>query len=153
MTTVDSGTLGRLRLSAVATACLPVWEDFMVTPAEPYNTLFAGTDKLTVDVSTAAVTSVAAAIFVTPANKFRTDTNGNVKLTTAARAEPGKGAPAVNADLALKIDYQYKSWRNKKTQGASTWSLYNDAGAVVDQRATVSDDGTTATKGEIVSGP
>jgi len=97
-------------------------------------------------------TDVADVILLTPANLLRTDTQGNVKITTAARAEPGQGAPAVGADLAKKIDYLYKSWRNKKTQDSSTWSLYNDAGAVVDQKATISDDGSTATFGEIGSG-
>jgi hypothetical protein len=102
--------------------------------------------------TTEAVSDITAAIFVTPANKLRTDTQGNVLLTTAARAEPGQGAPAVNADAMKKLDYLFKSWRNKKTQDATTWSLYNDAGAVVDQKATISDDGTTATIGEIGSG-
>lgn len=69
------------------------------------------------------------------------------------RAEPGQGAPAVNADLATKIDYLYKAWRNKAEQTSTTWSLYDDAGTTVDQKAPVSDNGTTATKGEIASGP
>ncbi|NNE62344.1 MAG: hypothetical protein HKN35_15740 [Woeseia sp.] len=70
-----------------------------------------------------------------------------------ARAEPGQGAPPVNPDLATKIDYLYKAFRNRKTQTATTFSLYDDAGTVVDQKSTVSDDGTTATLGEIVTGP
>jgi len=71
------------------------------------------------------------------------------------RAEPGQGAPAVNPDAMSKLDYVYKFLRNKstfnKTTGAA--SLYNDAGAVVDQKATGSDDGTTFTKGEWGTGP
>lgn len=285
LSTVDSGTLGRLKVSVAATACLPVWQDYIVLPAVPYNSLIAGSDYLTVDLvqnngaattvskltsakldaalvdfvgttewndaigdlstiatadidgglaafvgstewndaigglstlstadldtaisaaglstlSTAdldgALTQYAAAttgdlddittrlpaalttdgnikadalkvngatpqkstdiadvILSTPANLLLTDTQGKVSITTAARAEPAQGAPAVNADLAKKIDYLYKSWRNKKTQDSSTWSLYNDAGAVVDHKATISDDGTTATFGEIGSG-
>lgn len=70
-----------------------------------------------------------------------------------ARAEPGQGAPLVNATALAKLDYLYKNWRNKKTQTASEFDLYNDAGDTVDQKATVSDDGTTATKGEIATGP
>jgi len=68
------------------------------------------------------------------------------------RSEPGQGAPAVNADAMTKLDYLYKFMRNKKEQTATEFSLYNDAGAVVDQKSTVSDDGTTATVGEIVTG-
>jgi len=68
------------------------------------------------------------------------------------RAEPGQGAPAVNPDLATKIDYLYKAWRNKKTQTATAHTLYADNGTTADQAATVSDDTTTATFGEIGSG-
>jgi len=68
------------------------------------------------------------------------------------RAEPGQGAPAVNADLATKIDYLYKFLRNKTEQTATTMSIYNDAGTVVDHKASVSDDATTATKSEVISG-
>ena len=52
-----------------------------------------------------------------------------------------------------KLDYLYKVARNKKVQDASSWSLYNDAEAVVDQKATVSDAAGVATFGEIGSGP
>jgi hypothetical protein len=238
LTTADSGTLGRLRVSVLDTKCLPVWQDYQIVAANQYNSIMLDSDKLQVDVTqnngaastfvstgdldaaivsrgstfssgqltaalvsfvgttewndaigglstlstadldtaidaaglstlstgdlddaltayaptTEAVSDITAAIFVTPANKLRTDTQGNVLLTTAARAEPGQGAPAVNADAMKKLDYLFKSWRNKKTQDATTWSLYNDAGAVVDQKATISDDGTTATIGEIGSG-
>lgn len=69
------------------------------------------------------------------------------------RAEPGQGAPAVNADMATKLDYIYKAWRNKTEQTATTLSVYDDAGTTVDHKSTVSDDATTATKGEIVTGP
>jgi len=69
------------------------------------------------------------------------------------RGEPGQGAPAVNADMATKVDYLYKNWRNLSKQTSTTYSLYNDAGSTVDQKSTDSDDTTTATKGEIVSGP
>jgi len=74
-------------------------------------------------------------------------------LATDTYAEPGQGAPAATATLAAKINYLYKSWRNRKTQTATTRSLYNDAGAVVDQVATDSDDGTTLVKGELGTGP
>jgi hypothetical protein len=69
------------------------------------------------------------------------------------RTEPGQGAPAVNPDAMTKLDYIYKAWRNKTEQTATTLSLYDDAGTTVDQKATVSDDATTATKGEIGAGP
>jgi hypothetical protein len=74
-------------------------------------------------------------------------------LATDTYAEPGQGAPAATATLAAKVNYLYKAWRNKKEQTATTWSLYDDAGSTVDQKSTVSDNGTTGSFGEIATGP
>lgn len=76
-----------------------------------------------------------------------------LSLLDDARGEPGQGAPPVNPDLATKIDYLYKAWRNKKTQTSSQYSLFADDASTVDQKATVSDDGTTTTIGEVATGP
>ncbi len=67
--------------------------------------------------------------------------------------EPGQGAPGVNISIFAKINFLYKAWRNLSEMNATTYKLYNDAGAVVDQKAPVSDDTTDASKGEVVSGP
>lgn len=72
---------------------------------------------------------------------------------TSAQAEPGQGTPAANASPLTKLAYIYKAWRNKKTQTSTTHSLFNSGGSTVDQKSTVSDDGTTATRGEIATGP
>lgn len=73
-------------------------------------------------------------------------------INTDTYAEPGQGAPAATTSLKDKIGYLYKNWRNKKTQDATTWELYADDTTTVDQKSTLSDDGT-ATKGEIATGP
>ena len=67
--------------------------------------------------------------------------------------EPGQNTPPATNTLAAKINYLYKLYLNKKEQTASTFSLYNNAGTIVDQKATLSDDGTTFANGNIVSGP
>jgi len=74
-------------------------------------------------------------------------------LVTDTHAEPGQGLPAATASLRDKIGYLYKAWRNKSDQTSSLYQLYNDDASTVDQKATVSDDTTTATKGEIATGP
>jgi hypothetical protein len=74
-------------------------------------------------------------------------------LATDTYAEPGQGAPTATTTLAAKINYLYKAWRNKKTQTATTLSLFADDASTVDQKSTVSDDGTTATFGEVATGP
>lgn len=69
------------------------------------------------------------------------------------RSEPGQGAPPVNPDLATKIDYLYKAWRNRSTVSATQYSLYADDGTTIDQKAALSDDGTTFTRAELATGP
>lgn len=69
-----------------------------------------------------------------------------------ARAEPGQGNPPVNPDAMTKIDYLYKAWRNKKTETATVQNLYDDAGSTIDQKRTLSDDGTTLTVSEMATG-
>lgn len=75
------------------------------------------------------------------------------ELNTTTYAEPAQGAPGATITLAAKIGYLYKAFRNKATQTATTYSLYNDDAATVDHKATVSDDATTFTRGEIATGP
>ena len=79
------------------------------------------------------------------------------KATSADRAEPGLGAPSESATLAEKVDYLYKSWRNKKRQvnnssTNATWELYDDAGTTVDQQTTIDDDDTEFNVSEITTG-
>lgn len=74
-------------------------------------------------------------------------------LNTDTYAEPGQGAPAATTTLANKIGYLYKFLRNRKTQTATTLSIYADDGTTVDQKATISDDATTYDHGEIATGP
>lgn len=74
-------------------------------------------------------------------------------LATDTYAEPGQGTPAATASLATKLGYVYKRMRNRQTQTAAAFNLYNDDGVTVDQKATVSDDGTTYERGELTTGP
>ena len=70
-----------------------------------------------------------------------------------SRAEPGQGAPPVDADAMTKLDYLYKAMRNKSRQSGTEWDLYDDAGTTVDQKATISDEDGVTTKGKIATGP
>lgn len=73
-------------------------------------------------------------------------------LLDDARGEPGTGAPPVNPDLATKIDYLYKAFRNRITQTATAMVLFNDDATTPGQAVTVSDNGTTYDRGEMASG-
>lgn len=89
------------------------------------------------------------------ATQAKADVNAEVvdTLATDTYAEPGQGTPSATTTLSAKINYLYKAWRNKVTQTSTTYSLYADDTTTVDQKATVSDDSTTFTKGEIATGP
>jgi hypothetical protein len=101
-------------------------------------------------IATDAVTEIQSGLStLTPA-----DVNSQVLdvLSVDTFAEPGSGAPGASVSLAAKIGYLYKAFRNKVTQTATEYKLHADDGTTVDQKATVSDDGTTFTRGE-VGGP
>lgn len=68
-------------------------------------------------------------------------------------AQPGQGAPPATTTMRLMLAYMYKSWRNRKTQTTALWALYNDDGATIDQKAVISNNGVTAEKAEIGTGP
>ena len=68
-------------------------------------------------------------------------------------AEPGQGAPGATLSLVAKINYLYKAWRNRTTQTETTYKLFGDDAVTVDQKATVSDDGTTYSRSEVATGP
>lgn len=72
---------------------------------------------------------------------------------TDTYAEPGQETPATPQTLKNVLMYWYKSFVNKKDETASLWQLYNNAGDTVHQKATISDNGTTTTKTNVVSGP
>jgi hypothetical protein len=74
-------------------------------------------------------------------------------LNTDTYAEPAQGTPGATISLAAKLNFLYKAWRNRSTQTATTYSLYNDNATTVDHKSVVSDDGTTADKGEVATGP
>lgn len=69
------------------------------------------------------------------------------------RSEPAQGTPGATLSTVEKIDFLYKAWRNKSTQNATDYKLFADDTTTVDQKATVSDDATTFTRGEIAAGP
>lgn len=66
---------------------------------------------------------------------------------------PSQEAPPLAPTHRQAIAWLYKTFRNRKTQTATEWSLLADDESTVDAKATVSDIAGTATKEEIVAGP
>jgi hypothetical protein len=89
------------------------------------------------------------------AAQAKTDVNNEVvdAINTDVYTEPGQGAPGVSLSLVAKVGYLYKAFRNKVTQTSTTLSIFADDTTTVDQKAVVSDDGTTYTRSEISTGP
>jgi len=48
--TTDTGTLGRLKVAVSKSGALPVWQEFMVVPANVYDSLVSGSDYLQADI-------------------------------------------------------------------------------------------------------
>lgn len=115
----DTGTLGVLMLNVSESGALPVWREFMVLPANVYDSLVSGSDKLQVDT-----------------NEF-----------TATCTEPA-AVPAVNASGISALSWLLALARNKITQTATTQTLRNDADSASLATAAVSDDGTTFIRAE-----
>lgn len=69
-------------------------------------------------------------------------------LATDTAAELG-AVPAANASLKAKITFLAMLARNKITQTATTKTVFADDGSTQVAAATVSDDGTTYTRGEL----
>jgi hypothetical protein len=89
------------------------------------------------------------------AAQAKTDVNNEVLdvLVTDTFTEPPQGAPGVNISLKDKIGYLFKAFRNRITQTSTTLSIYADDATTVDHKSTVTDDGTTYSRGEISTGP
>jgi hypothetical protein len=83
------------------------------------------------------------------ASDFLAEVNAEVvdALSVDTYAEPSS-VPAATSSLASKIAYLFTAKRNKVTQTATTTLLRNDADSGTIATTTVSDDGTTFTKGE-----
>lgn len=112
-------------------------------------TAASAASDLTTELQTGLATSAALA---TVAGYLDTEVAAILALLDDARGEPGQGAPPVNPDLATKIDYLYKAWRNKKTQTATLLSIFADDAVTVDHKSVIADDGTTASRAEMATG-
>jgi len=108
------------------------------------TTAMRGTDNVVLAGATKAEMDAAHALLATPA---QVNTQVLDVLNTDTFAEPSS-VPAATASLVDKIAWLCALARNKITQTATTMLLRNDADDGTVGTSTVSDDGTTATRGE-----
>ena len=143
----------------VDTAAVKVKTDFLpsVAAGAAGGVFIAGTNAATT-ISTALTTTFTGNLTGSVgslAAQAKADVNAEAvdALAVDTYAEPAQGAPSATTTLAVKMGFLYKFLRNKATQDATTLKVFNDDAATVDHKATVSDDGTTYTRGEIATGP
>ena len=87
LTATDTGTLGPLTVQIVVSGALPVWEHFMVVPANEYDSLISGSDALDVEVASMAAGTVTAAAVATgaiDADAIATDAITAAKIAASA---------------------------------------------------------------------
>lgn len=157
----DTNTLGILMLAVHESGALPVWHEFEVVTANVYDTLFS-TDVFDTSVTQWNGTNVAApATAGYPAVTIKSGTGtGEVSLSGGhvilqatgldqiTLSEPA--APPTWASTTIKgcLAWLVALGRNKMTQTSTTTLLRNDADSGTIGTSTVSDDGTTFTRGE-----
>ncbi len=98
----DVNTPGRLRIEAVKSSALPVWETITVLPPHVYDSLIGGTDTLQADVTQVKGSAISASNAQFGANVVNWKGAAAVDLTGDAYARLGPPAGAsVSADLAV----------------------------------------------------
>ena len=105
LNTTDTGTLGILRVAVHEAGALPVWQDFMVVPANVWDSMF-GADLLDVSMVQVAGSAVDAAAAQLGVNVVNWKGSAAAAMTGDAYARLGAPAGAsVSADVAaVKVD-------------------------------------------------
>jgi len=181
LTAAQTNYNGRVILAITDAANhVPVWHEFTILPGVVYDSIVSGSDYLQVDtlqiegtdatdqldahdgnpLDAAGVRSavgLASANLDTQLDAIPTASEINAEVVDVLKTDtstlPGQESPSATPTIEEMITWLYKFLRNKSTQSGTQMSVYNDAGDTVDHKATVGDDGTTFTRGEIQTGP
>lgn len=100
----DTGTLGRLLIAVHESGALPVWKEFMVVPANVWDSMF-GSDKLQVDSTQLLGTAYATPTTAGVPEVDVTYMNGNaMPCTTAQLISDGMGTTDVQKAVRLILE-------------------------------------------------
>jgi hypothetical protein len=158
LSTTDTDTLGHLMLAIYESGALPVWREFMVVVASTYDN--AVTNGLAGAVELAAVDTVVDSILVDTGTdgvivatnndktEYELSASSIDEILDDAVIEPGNVPSWAGMTLRSAIAWLAALSRNEMHVTATTQTLRNDADNGDIATATVSDDGTTATRGE-----
>lgn len=147
LNTTDTGTLGPLKLLINESGALPVWEEWMVVPANIYDSFVAGTDILDVSMTQLAgsatpVTNLAAsALGVVPGTSDNTGFTATTTVMdttiTEATADHFNGrvivftSGALLGQATLITDYALTGGRGRFTFSALTEAVPNSTTFVI----------------------
>lgn len=137
LNTTDTGTLGKLKVMVHESGALPVWKEYMVVPANVYDSLVLGTDQLDAQVTGIGANVITATAIDTDAitaTKIAANAIGNSELAAGAISNITFASGAIN-DLA--IDFTARRYLRSVKQGTadsgSTTTLVDaDAGGIGD---------------------
>jgi len=135
LTAANVNRLGRLTVCAIGAAHAPVFREFIIQPANIYDSEVLGTDKQQVDAVEISSATAAA---------------DNIETAYASTLAEETAVPAANAPVWTKLNFMFAKARNKITQTATTQVVRNDADSAAIATSTVADDGSTYTRGEYV---
>lgn len=74
------------------------------------------------------------------------------EIWAKAMTDLAQGAPSATASVLTAINYLFEAWRNKTTTTATLITVMKDDASTGLVKSTISDDATTFTKGEFISG-
>ncbi len=117
----DTGTLGRLNLYVHETDTRPVWHEYMVVPANVYDSIVSGSDYLQTDA--VEIESVTATDQI---NAEVVDV-----MTVDTIAEMAQQAPPATPTVEEAVMYMYMSLRNLVSITATIKTFSNSAGTVI----------------------
>ncbi|HJQ65669.1 MAG TPA: hypothetical protein VJ816_04795 [Gemmatimonadales bacterium] len=140
----DTANVGELFYSVKVAGALQVFGSYVVVEEAVYDALYAASAP-----GFATVASIAALN-----NLSAAQVNAEVLdvLNVDTFAEPAQGAPAATTTIVNRLGFLYKAWRNRHTQTATEYALYNDDATTKGHEAVVSSDGTTTERGEVGTG-
>jgi len=148
-------------LDELAAANLPTDIADIPTVAEFEARTIVSADYVVVGDTIAAVTVVnglaanvitAAAIATDAIDADALAADAITEIWAKAMTDLAQGAPSATASVLTAINYLYEAWRNKTTTTATLITVMKDDGTTGLVKSTISDDATTFSKAEFISG-
>jgi len=104
------------------------------------------------DVNTKTITANAITAAAINTGAVAADAVAATALDNVVMSDLAQQAPSSTASIVVAMNWLYEAWRNKTLTTATLITLRNDADSADVCKATISDDATTFTKAEFITG-